>query len=103
MSGTSSFWQGVRRAAATGAAKATVAAENAVRRLELQRRMSQAEADQSRRYAAIGQALVAAVRAGATPPRGVTVDLGALDAGDAQVARLRAEIASLDGNGTAGA
>jgi hypothetical protein len=96
----SSFWQGVRKAAAEGAAKATAAAETAVRRLELQRRVAQLETEQARRFALIGQAVVAAMRAGATMPTGVTIDLASLDAAEAELARLRAEIASLGSTGT---
>jgi hypothetical protein len=91
----SSFWEGLRRAAATGAARATQAAELAMRRIEIQRELAAQEARLTQAYAALGQALVQAVRSGATPPPGVTVDLASLDAAEAEVARLRAALAAL--------
>lgn len=88
------FWDGVRKAAAVGVVKAQLAAEQTARRLELQRRIAQHEAELTQRYAAIGRATAAAVRAGASPPPGVTVDLDALTAAEAELGRLRAQLQS---------
>lgn len=89
------FWDGVRKSAATGAARVSIAAENVAKRVELQHRISQLESEQLLRQAAIGRSLVTALRAGAAAPAGVAVDLAAIDAADAELERVRAEMASL--------
>ena len=68
-----SVWEGIRKAAATGAAKAQTAAENAVHRMEIQRRISQHEDELQSAFAGIGRELYAAVRGGQPVPEGVNL------------------------------
>ena len=80
-----------------GAARVAVSAENAARKLELQRRLGQQEGQIEARYAAIGRLTVTAMRAGAPGPDGADAHLRAIEAAEAEMARLRAELDRLGG------
>ena len=89
------LWDGVKRAAISGAAKAAVGAEQAVRRLDLQRRIAERQAAADAECAAIGRLVIAAVRAGAEPPAGAARHIEEVEAAEVDVERLRAELAAL--------
>lgn len=93
-----SVWEGIRKAAATGAAKAQTAAENAVHRMEIQRRISQHEDELQSAFAGIGRELYAAVRGGQPVPEGVNVDVAALSALEAAIAQLKVDITRYGGH-----
>jgi len=86
------LWQGMKRAAMTGAAKAAVGAEQAVRRLDLQRQIAEREGAAEAEYAAIGRAVVAAVRAGGPAPDGTEAHIAALRGIEEDTRRLRSEL-----------
>ena len=85
-------WDSMRKAAIAGAAHVAVSAEQAARRLDLQRRMGEQEAAAEAHYAALGRLAAAALRAGGPPLPGGEAHLAALGAAEAAVAGLRAEL-----------
>jgi len=89
------IWEGMKRVAITGAAKAAVGAEQAVRRLDLQRQIIDRQAAADAECAAIGRLVIAAVRAGGDAPPGAAVHVQRTLAADEVVERLRAELAVL--------
>jgi hypothetical protein len=96
-----SLWEGIRKAAATGAAKAQTAAENALHRLELQKKIAQREAELAQTFTAIGRETYAVVRGGGQAPAGVTVDAVAIAGVEAEIERLKAELATYGGGDAA--
>lgn len=89
------MWDGMRRAAISGAARATVGAEQAMRRVDLQRRIAERQAAAEARYAAVGRVVARAAEAGTPAPGGTEGHLEAARAADAEVAALRAELDAL--------
>ena len=89
------MWDGMRRAAISGAARATVGAEQAMRRVDLQRRIAERLAAAEARYAAVGRLVAGTVEGGAAAPAGAAGHLEAARAADAEVAALRAELDAL--------
>ncbi len=91
------MWEGMKKAAMQGAARVAVSAENAAKKLEFQSRLGQQEGHMEARYAAIGRLTVAAMRAGTPGPDGAEAHLRAIEAAEAEIARLRAELDRLGG------
>lgn len=91
------LWDGMKKAAVQGAARVAVGAENAARKLEIQRRLGQQEGQVEARYAAIGRLTVAAMRSGAPGPGGAEAHLRAIEAAEAEIASLNAEHKRLGG------
>jgi hypothetical protein len=85
-------WDSMKKAAMAGAAHVAASAEAAARRLELQRRLGEQQAQLEAHYAAVGRLAVAAVRAGRLALPGAEAHAAAAEAAEAQVARLRSEL-----------
>ena len=90
-------WDSMKKAAITGAAHMAVSAEQAARRLEVQRRLGQQEADLEGRYAALGRLAAAAFRGGGLLPTSAQEHVAAAEAAEAAIAALRAELHQLGG------
>ncbi len=89
------FWDGVRKAAMTGATRVAVQADVTVRRLELQRAIARQRRQIEERCLSIGGTVVAHARAGAAPPADTRDDIAAVAAAEAEIARLEQELTSL--------
>jgi hypothetical protein len=89
------LWQGMKRAAITGAARAAAEAEQTVRRIDLQRQIAGREAAAEAEYAAIGRTVAATVRAGGPTPDGTAARISALRDIEENLQRLRGELADL--------
>ncbi len=91
------LWDGMKKAAVQGAARVAVGAEQAARKLDLQRQLGRNEGQIEARYAAIGRLTVAAMQAGTPGPDGAEAHLRAIEAAEAEMARLKAELNRLGG------
>ena len=90
-----SLWEGIRKAATNTAANAKTAAENALRRHEIQTKITQQESQMSQKLVALGRDTYNAVRGGAEPPSGVTVDVAGISAIEAQIEQLKVDLAAV--------
>ncbi len=89
------FWDGVRKAAMTGATRVAVQADVTVRRLELQRAIARQRRQIEERCLSIGGTVVANARTGTPPPPDTRDDIAAVAAAEAEIARLEQELTSL--------